>query len=49
MASAGVYWADYFQSHPDSEYEHQLALFTEVKEYVAEAASKNMGLLVEAG
>ena len=49
MAGAGVYWADYFQSHPESEYEHQLALFAEVKEFVAEAASKNMGLLVEAG
>jgi hypothetical protein len=49
MASAGVYWADYFQGHPESEYEHQLALFAEVKGFVAEAASKNMGLLVEAG
>ena len=49
MASAGVYWADYFQSHPDSEYGHQLALFAEVKGFVAEAASHNMGLLVEVG
>jgi hypothetical protein len=49
MVDAGVYWADFFRDHPGIEYEHQLALFAEVKDYVAEAASKNMGLLVEVG
>jgi hypothetical protein len=48
MIELDIYWSDYIRNNPGSECNYLLTLFDDLKVFVSEASTRNMGLLVEA-